>query len=156
MCWTLLKAGEVNRTKIFVNYASNNCTTSEGYRHTPLIYAAANHHVVVVRVLMEGGINAETSNTHQWTALHTAAYYGHTDVCHLLLDWGAKVNPVDQLELTLLHDPAVKGNLTVVKLLVERGADVRLKDYKNQTSSDLARNEGYSGVADWLGLVSRD
>jgi ankyrin repeat protein len=149
------KSGDVNSTKRWVNCSNDTCTTDDELRKTPLIYAAGNNHVEVVRVLLEGGANAERPNANQQTALHYAAWYGYVEVCRLLLDWGAKVNPLDKWKDTPLHDAARKGRLSVVKLLVERGADVRVQNNDGRTASYMAWRNGKLDVAEWLNSVSR-
>jgi ankyrin repeat protein len=141
--------------KILFNCTNDSCTEDDEYGHDPLGVAAVHGHVVVARVLLEGGANIEWSNKHQLNALHTAAYNGHLDVCRLLLDWGAKVDPVSSWKNTPLHFAASTGPFLVVKLLVERGADVGLKEVGGETASDMARSNGHSDVADWLDSVSR-
>jgi ankyrin repeat protein len=140
--------------KILFNCTTDNCTTDDQYRYTPLIYASIFGHVEVVRVLLEGGVNVEKANANQWTALHSAACYGYLEVCRLLLDWGAKVDPVNRWKDTPLHCAARFGHLSGVKLLVERGADVRLKNISGQTATDAARSKGKTYVAEWLDLLS--
>ena len=137
------------------NCTNDRCTTDDIFDDTPLITAARNGHVELVRVLLEDGANVETVNNFQETALHRATYYGQLEVCRLLLDWGAKVDPLDILRDTPLYYAANKGNLSMVKLLVERGADVKLRNNKGQTASDVARINGKENVAKWLDLVSR-
>jgi ankyrin repeat protein len=165
ICWFLLqtcrylidaaKSGDVNTTKGLVSCTNDSCTTDDDKRNTPLMYAADNGHVEVVRLLLESGANAEIANTHRVTALHYGARNGSLDVCRLLLDWGATVDPVDRWKETPLHDAARKGNLSVAKLLVERGADVRVKNNNGETASDVARRLEKKAVADWLDSVSR-
>jgi ankyrin repeat protein len=145
----------VKSAKRWVNCSNDSCTTDDEYRNTPLIYAAENGCVGVVRVLLEGGANTETANVDQQTALFYAAWNGYLEVCRLLLDWGATVDPVDRWEYTPLHDAARNGHLSVAKLLVERGADVRLKSVDGQTASDVARIKGKLDVAEWLDSLSR-
>jgi ankyrin repeat protein len=94
----------VNSVKRWVNCSNDSCTTNEQYRNPLLIYAARNRYVEVVRVLLEGGTNAERVDVTQRTALHYAAWYGYVEVCRLLLDWGAKVNPLDKWNFTPLHE----------------------------------------------------
>jgi ankyrin repeat protein len=137
-----------------VKFGSENCTGDEN-RNTPLIYAADSGHVAVVRVLLEGGANAERANANQQTDLHYAAWSEHLAVCRLLLDWGAKVDPLDTWKDTPLHEAARMGQLCVIKLLVERGADVRVKNKEGRTASDIARINGKLDVAEWLNSVSR-
>jgi ankyrin repeat protein len=144
----------VNTVKIMFNCTTDNCTTDDQYRHTPLICAAGNGHVEVVRVLLEGGANVERANANQVTALHKAALYGYLEVCRLLLDWGAKVDPVDKWRNTPLHDAVRFGHLLVVKLLVEGGADVSVKDDNGLTARDLARIWKNKAIAELLDSVS--
>ena len=83
-----VKSGLMHSAKILFNCTTDNCTTDDQYRHTPLIYAARYGHVVVVRVLLEGGVKVEGADALRSTALHHAAVNGHLEVCRLLLDWG--------------------------------------------------------------------
>jgi ankyrin repeat protein len=140
--------------KILFKCTNENCSTDDQYRSIPLIRAAFNNNVEVVRVLLEGGANVESVNARQGTALHVAAGLGHLEVCRLLLDWGAKVDPVDKWKETPLHDAARFANLSMVKLLVERGADVRLKNDNGLTARDMARIQGMTVVVNWLESVS--
>jgi ankyrin repeat protein len=141
--------------KILVKYTNASCITDIMFRKTPLIYAANNGHVEVVRVLLESGADVEVTDNYRRTALHIAASYGPLDMCRLLLDWGAKVDPRDRGEDTPLHLAAQWGYLSAVKLLVERGADVSLKNDYDFTASKKATIMGHNDVADWLESVSR-
>jgi ankyrin repeat protein len=149
------KSGDVNIEKMLFRCTNDSCTSDGLDRNTPLIYAAGSGHVVVVRVLLEGGANAGRPNANQQTALHYAALFGYVEVCRLLLDWGAKVDPLDKWKGTTLHDAAQLGRLSVVKLLVERGSDIRVKNDDGRTASDMARIYGKLVVAEWLNSVSR-
>ena len=85
------KSGDVNTVKNLFRCTTDNCTTDDHFRDSPLIYAARHGHVEVVRVFLEGGADVETANLLKATALHYAARKGHRDVCRLLLDWEAKM-----------------------------------------------------------------
>jgi ankyrin repeat protein len=135
---------------MLVNCTDHNCTTDAYWHYTPLMYAAANGDMEMVRLLLVGGASVDMANDKTWTALHVAAWFGHLDVCRLLLDWGANVNVVNEWNNTPLYWAAWAGKLDVVKFLVERGADVRLKNIDGETASEKARREGQSFVADWL------
>jgi ankyrin repeat protein len=146
-----IKSGDVNTVKILIRSVKDNCTTDDKAHYTPLMFAAANGRVDLLRVLLESGANLESTNTNHYSALHAAAFNGHLDVCRLLLDSGAKVNRVTKRKRsTPLHSAAMKGHLSVVKLLVEKGANIRLKNRNGQTASDVARVNRHRNVADWL------
>ena len=57
--------------------ANDTCTTDDEEGDIPLICAAANGHMAVVRVLLESGAKAEGANNFHRTALHTAARHGY-------------------------------------------------------------------------------
>lgn len=56
---------------------------------TPLIYAAVNGYVDIVKALIDHGANLEAANEHGETALYQAAVNGHQEIVSLLLDKGA-------------------------------------------------------------------
>jgi ankyrin repeat protein len=154
-CWYLLgavKSGDVNRTKIWLKYANQKCTTKDDSRKTPLTIAAELGDLETMRVLLESGAYVGKPE-YQEMPLYIAAGRGNLDMCRLLLDWGAKVDNTGENRNTPLHAAARIGRLSVVKLLVKRGADVSLTDYNGQTASVLARREGMTDVAEWLDSV---
>lgn len=60
------------------------------------------------------------------------------------------VHSVDDAGLTWLHMEALAGNFGVVKLLVSYGVDVSTKTRSGRTASELARNIGWSEIAEYL------
>jgi ankyrin repeat protein len=150
-----VESGDVNTTKRWAHCNSDSCTVDGGWSDTPLIHAAANGHVAVVRVLLEGGADVERGDRDNDTALNRAAREGRLEVCRLLLDGGARVNTVGYENYTALHWAAWSGQLSVVKLLVERGGDVSLKNDNGRTAAEEAEWAGHIDVAFWLNSVSR-
>ena len=65
---------------------------------TPLIYAAANGHAPVVKMLLERGAKANLPDKELVTPLHWAAGMGQAAIVQLLLDKGAK-DSLDALDL---------------------------------------------------------
>jgi ankyrin repeat protein len=138
-----------------VKYNNDDCTDNDVYRYTPLIVAAMNGRVLMVRVLLDGGVKVDSADAYGRTALHKAALIGRLDICRLLLDRGAKVDHLDMEQYTPLLHAAEWGHLSVVKLLVERGADVCVKNDDGRTASDVARSKGKQDVARWLDSIRR-
>jgi ankyrin repeat protein len=64
----LLKNRDVDNANRWVKCSNESCTTNDVLRNTPLIYAALTGQLSVVRVLMEGGANAESGNGNQQAA----------------------------------------------------------------------------------------
>ncbi len=58
-------------------------------RTTPLILAAWNNHLDMVRLLLDRGADANAEDLTGWTALHAAAFAGNTEIMQLLLERGA-------------------------------------------------------------------
>jgi hypothetical protein len=68
-----VRNSDVNNANRWVKCSNQSCTTNNVLRNTPLTYAAPTGQLSVVRMLLEGGANAETGNGNQQTVLHTAA-----------------------------------------------------------------------------------
>jgi ankyrin repeat protein len=145
----------VNRTKIWLKYANEKCTSRYNSGKTPLEIAVEFGDMEMVRVLLESGATVGKP-AYQEMPLYIAAGHNNLDMCRLLLDGRAEVNSRDENERTALHAAARIGRLSIVKLLVERGADVSLTDYYGRNASDLARSEGMTDVADWLDSVGKE
>jgi ankyrin repeat protein len=141
--------------KILVNCHCAPCSGDNGFLNTPLIIAAFDGDVEMVRVLLEGGADVQKTNNYQNTALHIAAFLDQLEVCRLLLDWGVNINPLNERKWTPLHYAAANGNLALVQLLVEKGADVGMKEESGDTARDVALYSSHGRVADWLASVSR-
>jgi ankyrin repeat protein len=136
--------------------------------YTALHLAAGFGHQDVCRLLLDWGAKVDILDGSNSTPLHYAVqmtYYPgrennfggtveHLSVVKLLLERGANVNANNSFGNTPLHKAAKNGNLSVAKLLFEKGADVSLRDYRDQTASELARSKGWKVVAQWLDSVT--
>ena len=131
-----------------VNRADPNA--KEGwYGQTALMWAAAEGHADVVRLLIEAGaeldehsalINAPEPNAERlqggfvypripqgrFTALHFAAREGQIESVQALIDGGADLNAVDQEGTNALILAILNGHFGVAALLLEAGADPKI------------------------------
>jgi ankyrin repeat protein len=129
------------RRPSLVNAAGRN-----GY--TPLIRAARQGHLAVVKYLLRRGAKVNAVNRWRNTALHWAAYNGHERVVALLVRRRAKKN-IQEIEKgnTPLHDAAWKGRRRVVALLLKAGARPDLQNGRGETPRQVAQRLGHLQVA---------
>ena len=64
---------------------------------TPLLIAATNGHIDVVRVLLIHGANPNIQNVDGVTPLHNSIFEGHVETVKLLLEYGANPAVYDRL-----------------------------------------------------------
>jgi ankyrin repeat protein len=119
------------------------------YGQTALMWAAAEGHTDVVRLLIEAGADvaaisrelapadsaAELSQSNldyanvprgRRTALHLAARAGHIDTVEVLIDAGAPLNAVDASGMTALDYAEKNGFAALARLLRDRGGESAL------------------------------
>ena len=120
-------------------------------KENALMLAALRGHLDIVKTLVEQH-DAEV-NKQGWTPLHYAAAGGHLEVARYLLDHAAYVDAESPNLTTPLMMAARSGNIHLVKLLLDEGAVVSLKNQRNMTAIDFARQAQHTEIAD--GLASR-
>lgn len=105
---------------------------------TPLMFAAANGHMDVVRVLLEGGADVSAaSEKHKVDggggnqAIHHAVRNNHVEVAKVLLDAGADPNAQGNHGYTPLIWAIGEMNVAAVRLILERGGQANLKIKRN-------------------------
>eukprot|EP00300_Choanocystis_sp_HF-7_P014675 c18769_g1_i3.p1 GENE.c18769_g1_i3~~c18769_g1_i3.p1 ORF type:complete len:141 (+),score=27.48 c18769_g1_i3:54-476(+) len=78
--------------------ASPNLVNTRMHQHrwTPLVLAAVNNHIEVVRLLIQLKANVNCADNNGWTPLYIAARCGHFAVVQELLDHGGNVNVFDE------------------------------------------------------------
>ena len=101
---------------------------SEPRRQTSLRKAPYARDLVMVKALVEEGIDVNSRNSIGSTPLIGAASEGHIEVLKVLIAKGAGVNSQDIYGWTPLMEAAIRGRKDVVELLIAKGADVSAKD----------------------------
>lgn len=88
-------------------------------------------------------------------ALHYAVDNNRIDLVKLLLNKGLDVNKKGQGGDTPLHNAVVYNRLSMVKLLLDHGADLSITNDHNQTPLDIAVEEEYSKIVDYITSYER-
>ncbi|KIZ06017.1 ankyrin repeat protein [Monoraphidium neglectum] len=103
----------------------------------PLVLAAGNGHLAVVKYLLSQGAGVEQRSVMQETALIRAAHNGHLNVVEHLLSAGAAIDARDLGDNSALHWAAMRGHVEVVRALVAAGADKTARNKQGCTPIDL-------------------
>ena len=117
----------------------------------PLLIAASNGKVEIVRLLIKYGAKIDLPHEHG-AALFWASKKGHISVVGLLLERGVDVNRVSRIphgsKRTALTEASNGGHLDVVKLLLRHGADINWPNPENDSPGPLytASSRGHTDV----------
>jgi ankyrin repeat protein len=106
-------------------------------------------------VLAAGGNARAITSPYSGTALIAAAHLGHAEVCEELVRARAPLDHVNNLGWTALIEAIVLGDggprhQATVDVLIKAGADLNLPDRKGNTPLALARQKGYTQIAEKL------
>lgn len=124
--------------------ADINSTGGGTIDYSPLMWAAGNGNIGIMRLLLERGADPNLRNGRGVTALLPAAQDGRLDAVRLLLDRGANVHS-EVKGVSPLSAAAAFGHLEVVRMLLERGA----RDNNGRAFSG-ASQLGHQGIMDLL------
>lgn len=124
-----------------------------------LALATASNFVIIVKLLVEAGVDVNYETEGGETALHVAARYGYTECARVLLEGSdtAKVK-VDVPEKTFAWTPlfiaCVDDHLDIVELLIAAGADVKRCDNSGWTAKEHAALRGHMVIASRLAQLT--
>lgn len=124
-----------------------------------LALAVKANFVVIVKLLVDAGVNLDYQDDQGETALHVAARFGHTECASILLEGSEtqKANieaPENSFGWTPLHVACVDGRLGIVELLIAAGADVDKADTSGWTAKEHASLRGHMKIAKALAEVA--
>ena len=116
------------------------------------LYAAAEsgNATAVEQILDSGGKAFIDDIVHDQTALIAAVSKGNTEAVRVLLDYKADVNKPAADQTTALMRAAELGNRDLVAALMVAGADPSLRNSQLQTASDIAADQGFLDIADFI------
>ena len=124
-----------------------------------LALAAKANFVVIVRLLVEAGVDLNYQDDQGETALHVAARFGHTECAKALLDGSDSQRANTELGenafgWTPLFIACVDGHLGVVELLIAAEADLEKADSSGWTAKEHAALRGHMDIARLLAATT--
>jgi len=115
---------------------------SRDYGGTPLLYASERGHTMVVRLLLDEGVDVHATSREGYTALHKACGHGHADIAAMLIDGRADVNAQTINGSTALHHACLGSHARSATVLLQSGADVGLGDVNGLMPLHCSMNRG--------------
>ena len=150
--WASIKNQTDTISLLLANGADTKLTNSDG--NTVLHYAAMYGDVNTVNVLLEAdSFLASVENNEGITPIYYAIVVSDNDILSSIITNGQiDINKKDSLGYTPLHYAANYGNMEAVVLLVEEfNADKTIVKDDNFTASDIAANNSYYTIVEYLG-----
>lgn len=150
--WASIKNQTDTILLLLANGADTKLTNSDG--NTVLHYAAMYGDVNTVNVLLEADSSlASVENNEGITPIYYAIVVSDNDILSSIITNGQiDINKKDSLGYTPLHYAANYGNMEAVVLLVEEfNADKTIVNDDNFTASDIAANNSYYTIVEYLG-----
>ena len=120
--------------------------TGVGQDNTALMWASAEGHGDVVRLLLESGAQVNAINEASYTALMYGAEGAHYDVVSHLLDFHADIQVLNRYQETILMAIARAGFADLAQRLVSLGAEVNAVNWIGDTALYLAVEHSHSHV----------
>ena len=120
-----------------------------------LALATKSNFTVIVKLLVDAGVDINWQDATGESALHIAARFGHEECAKVLLD-GTRDQKADfeltenSFSWTPLHVACVDGHLSIVELLITAGAELNRFDASGWTAREHAALRGHMSIAQRL------
>ena len=88
-----------------------------------------------------------------WSLLFSAALYGRSQAVSVLISAGANIHWKDEYRRTAAHNAAHNNEIGTLKILLDAGASMEDKDVDGQTPTQMAVEQGPSGIETLMSLV---
>lgn len=144
------KFGLVPIVRLLIETEHSNIEQVNRYEQTPLLCAAENNFVGVMKVLLEKNAKVDVKDVYKRTPLISASNFNSIDAVKLLIHHGAKVDSVDELGNSPLHIACANGSDDLVKFLLENGANIELKNNDGLTPLWVASSSNSIGCVEIL------
>ncbi|EON61162.1 hypothetical protein W97_00374 [Coniosporium apollinis CBS 100218] len=117
-----------------------------------LALATKSNSTVIVKLLVEAGVDINYRDEQGETALHVAARYGYEQCAKILLEGSSSQKadidvPENTFGWTPLFIAAVDGHLSIVELMIEAHADLDRADFEGWTAKEHAALRGHLDIA---------
>ncbi len=142
--------GHEDVVDILVRWGDIDLESSDELAHTPLSIAIMNGHLPVFAKLLNSGADPHTKNKLGMTPLHMISKQGRMEAVLALLralkEKNSNIDERDNAGNTPLHYATQTGKKDLVEELLKAGADSSLRNKKNETPLDIARELGHDEV----------
>lgn len=119
-------------------------------QETPLIYAAQQGHLDVVKILLHNGADPDVNPRNDEGALIRAVAMGHLNIAEEIVRYGGNVNQRGILSKTALHYAVAFGYYYIADMLIYYGADINATARYNVTPLMLSITAGYPAISELL------
>lgn len=120
------------------------------YGTYPLIAAAQQNHLEMVKRLIQNGADVNAANSGGMTALHLAVRDGHAETAFFLMDKGADIHAVSNAGYTPLYLACTNNRTRMTRYLIAQGADVNKGANDGMTPLHEAAFDGNLIIMDLL------
>jgi ankyrin repeat protein len=145
--WFAVGRGHLEVTRFLLEQGADPNVAREDTLGPPLVMAAAENRVELVKLLLDFKADINTINYSRRTALHEAAWHSKTEAAMLLLERGADPNTIDRLDMSPLRGAVTYDNRVLALALAEHGADGTVEYQYGEDVNKKITAKGWDDVA---------